>query len=113
MCSQRSEFFGGGLHRALLPCFGELQRRHIMEQARCPLCGNENVTLYHNLLTCDHARRFWEAGQLHFDTKAPKLHPRSGAMDILNLSLVLKKNAAVMVTIMWAIWHSRNNLETL
>lgn len=94
--------------RGMLPCYGELHRRHIKTKANCPLCGCEEETLYHSLLMCDHARKFWDAGRLHFDIKPPKLHPNSWSMDILNPNLVKRDDAALMISIMWAIWHSRN-----
>jgi hypothetical protein len=40
----------------LLPCAAELRRRHIKEISVCMLCGNDNETLFHALIECEHAR---------------------------------------------------------
>jgi hypothetical protein len=38
----------------------------------------------------------------------PKLNPATWARDILDPSLIKKHDAAVVVSVMWAIWGSRN-----
>lgn len=78
--------------KGMLPCFGELRRRHIKTEANCPMCGCEEETLYHSLLKCDHARKFWDAGRFHFDIKTPNLHPSSGSMDMLNPNLERRRH---------------------
>jgi ribonuclease HI len=40
--------------------------------------------------------------------KLPKLNPATWARDILDPSLIKKYDAAVVVSVMWAIWGSRN-----
>lgn len=76
--------------------------------ATCPMCGHGEETLYHCLNTCDHARLFWEEAERFFGVKLPKLHPETWTKDMLDVSIVTKDTAAILVTVMWAIWHSRN-----
>jgi hypothetical protein len=92
----------------LLPTAGELHRRHIKEVGNCPLCGHDNETLFHALTECEHAKVFWVAAQDFFEVKLPKLNPATWARDILDPSLIKKYDAAIVVSVMWAIWGSRN-----
>jgi hypothetical protein len=41
-------------------------------------------------------------------TILPRLHPVTWAMDILDPSLMNRKNAVIVVSVMWAIWTNRN-----
>ena len=72
------------------------------------MCGCEREDLYHALTTCDHAMVFWEAAERSFEVKCPKLHPHTWAEDILVPEVVPRRDAEVLITVMWAIWHSRN-----
>ena len=74
----------------------------------CPLCGHDEEDLFHSLIQCDHARSFWEAAERNFMIKIPRLHPYTWSEDILDPNHVPKKEASLMITIMWTIWHSRN-----
>lgn len=74
-----------------------------MQSDVCPLCGNDEESLYHTPLSCDHARRFWEATETHFSINAPKLQPIVWATDGLDPSIVAPDKAATMVTIM-CVW---------
>ena len=74
----------------MLPAAGELKRRHIKELGNCPLCGNDNETLFLALVECDHAKLFWIAAQEFFGVKLPRLNPATWARDILDMSLVKK-----------------------
>ena len=63
----------------------------------------------HASVHCSHARRFWEAAERFFGIGIPRLHPLSWSRDLLDQRLYKKEVAAIMITVMWAVWHSRNN----
>ena len=60
-------------------------------------------------MECDHTRRFWEAAERFFDINMPRLQPGTWSRDILDHNMIKKETAAIMITVMWAVWHSRNS----
>jgi hypothetical protein len=70
----------------ILPCFGELKRRHMQELSFCPLCGHEEEDLYHTLNCFEHAKLFWYAERDYFGLNVPNLHPITSARDIVDNS---------------------------
>lgn len=42
-----------------LPCSANLQKRHVLDNANCPIYGNSNETVQHVLLECENARQCW------------------------------------------------------
>jgi hypothetical protein len=65
--------------------------------------------LFHALITCDHARRFWDDAQSWLDFSLPRLHPHTWSRDILCDIRFSDLDRAKIITLMWAIWNSRNN----
>ena len=63
---------------------------------------------FHALVSCDHARQFWDAAKDFFDVKLPVLHPCTWSRDILDPSFIGKQSSAIIISVMWAIWSSRN-----
>jgi hypothetical protein len=61
--------------KGFLPCHAELQMRHMKELSHCPMCGHEEESIYHALVTCDHARMFWTEAQEFIQFELPNLHP--------------------------------------
>ncbi|CAM0872492.1 unnamed protein product [Alopecurus aequalis] len=72
------------------------------------MCGSKEESLYHSLIICDHARCFWKAVESFFSIRAPKLHPSTWAEDMLSPEVIPRKDAGIMIIVMWAVWHSRN-----
>ena len=64
----------------------------------------------HALLNCIHARRFWNEAPQWLHVKRPDLHPLTWVKDVLCESLFSDSDRAKLVSIMWAIWTSRNNI---
>ena len=62
----------------------------------------------HALVHCSHAQRFWDEAQSLLDFKLPRLHPDTWARDILCEARFLESDKAKIISVMWAIWHSRN-----
>jgi hypothetical protein len=73
------------------------------------MCGNDNETLYHALIECEHARSFWRSTEEFFDLKLPRLHPGTCSRDVLDCDFLCNRDAAVAVSVMWTIWGSRNS----
>lgn len=64
----------------------------------------------HALMNCSHAKRFWEEAQQMFDFRMPRLHPITWAQDIVCDERFTSRDRAIIVYVMWSIWHSRNKL---
>ena len=94
--------------KGFLPAKEELCRRHIGEDYTCPMCGNKEESLFHFLVTCNHAKLFWIEAEDFFEFKIPKLHPATWSRDLLDPSFIGRDRAAVIISVMWAIWSSRN-----
>ena len=45
---------------------------------------------------------------MFFSVKMPKLHPLTWAEDLLEPEIVPRKEAEVLIIVLWAVWHSRN-----
>lgn len=83
-------------------------RGHFREDALCPMCGCDDETLFHALVKCGYACRFWNAAEEFFAVKLPRLHPGTLSRDIVDPSFMKKDQVAIVVSVMWAIWTSRN-----
>ena len=94
--------------RGILPDECTLQRRHIKESSRCNVCLAMDEDLMHALIHCSHAQRFWEEAQSLFEFRLPRLHPNTWARDILCDDRFTDQVRAKIISVMWAIWHSRN-----
>ena len=64
----------------------------------------------HALVHYSHASRIWEEARLLFGINLPRLHPSTWARDILCDLRFIDKDRAIIITVMWAIWTSRNNI---
>jgi hypothetical protein len=95
--------------RGILPVESTLKHRHIVQIGRCKICLAADEDLFHALITCDHARRFWDEAQSWLDFSLPRLHPHTWSRDILCDLRFSDSDRAKIITVMWAIWNSRNN----
>ena len=66
--------------------------------------------LMHALIKCSHAQTFWIEARNWLQVKLPELHPMTWCRDILCDSRFLESGRAKIITVMWAIWTSRNNI---
>jgi hypothetical protein len=96
--------------RGILPVESTLQYRHIAQLARCKVCLAENEDMMHALIKCSHARNFWREAESWLKIKLPTLHPDTWTKDILCDPIIPESDRSVIVTIMWSIWTSRNNI---
>ena len=64
----------------------------------------------HALITCSHARQFWSAAKESLFLKLPKLHPLTWTKDILCDPRFTSGERARIITVMYNIWTSRNNI---
>jgi hypothetical protein len=64
----------------------------------------------HALIKCSHARNFWREAEVWLKIKLPELHPDTWTRDILCDHLFSETDRASIITVMWSIWSSRNNI---
>lgn len=54
------------------------------------------------------AKLFWREAEGFFDLKMPRLHPVTWSRNLLDSSFISRECATIAVSVMWAIWSSRN-----
>jgi hypothetical protein len=87
-----------------LPSKVELQRRHVIQESHCEMCGNPQANLYHVVVECPWARCFWEEVRVVTWRKLPELHPRTWAKDLV----CSQEEAALFMCGGWSLWNNRN-----
>jgi hypothetical protein len=95
--------------RGILPVQSILRYRHILQSNRCKLCLDHDEDLMHALVTCTHAKRVWDEARSWLDIQLPSLNPVTWAKDIVSAPIFLEVDRPKIITVMWAIWSSRNN----
>lgn len=96
--------------RGILPVEMTLQHRHIATLARCKVCKGMDEDILHALIKCSHAQSFWAEARSWLHLKLPDLHPGTWCKDILCDPHFTEADRAKIVTVMWAIWTSRNSI---
>jgi hypothetical protein len=96
--------------RGILPVESTLKYRHVVPLARCNVCLDADENLMHALIKCSHARKFWVEAMIWLDVKLPDLHPSTWERDILCDPIISDSDRPKIITIMWAIWTSRNSI---
>jgi hypothetical protein len=92
----------------IVPDYATLTRRHVRVNSTCPVCKATSETLMHALVECSHAQLFWTAARDAFNLKLPRLHPVTWAEDILCEPSFERLDRTLTISIMAAIWDSRN-----
>jgi hypothetical protein len=87
-----------------------LQYRHIAPLGRCKVCLDANEDMMHALIQCPHAKKFWSEARNWLDLKLPNLHPATWSRDLLCDPMFSDRDQAKSITVMWAIWTSRNKI---
>jgi hypothetical protein len=80
-----------------LPSKAELKRRHIAQEDHCETCGSREESLYHVVVSCTLAERFWQAVRELTGCKFPSLHPGSWAIDLLSGEVCTLEQAALFI----------------
>ena len=73
------------------------------------ICLAMDEDLMHALVR-SHARLFWEQAHALFGIRRPRLHPNTWSRDILCDGKFSDNESAMMISVMWSIWHSRNRV---
>jgi hypothetical protein len=94
----------------ILPDYGTLTQWHVMDDSTCGICRASEQILQHALIECNHAKLFWSATKEFLQIKVPRLHPHTWTADILCEQSILEKDRAMMITLMYSIWSSHNNV---
>ena len=69
--------------RGILPDEATLKHKRIKPLSLCNVCLAKEEDLMHALVSCSHARRFWDEAPTWFGFRLPRLHPATWARDIL------------------------------
>ena len=105
---QGPQFLVEGLPNAILVKYN-LQRRHILIEDTYELCKMEMEDIYHALWGCNQLSQIWDSvPSLSF--KQSKTFP--SIREVLTFTYEEQKNVELMASIMWTIWHRRNQVRT-
>ena len=96
--------------RGILPDESMLKHWHIRPISRCNVCLAMDEDLMHALVHCSHAKLFWEQAHALLGVRRPRPHPDTWSRDIICDTQFTDIERAQMISIMWAIWHSRNRI---
>ncbi|KAE8785482.1 Alanyl-tRNA synthetase [Hordeum vulgare] len=96
--------------RGILPVESVLKHRHISNDSACKLCLNPDETLRHALMDCSHARKFWDIAPDWLEVSRPDVNPQTWKTDILCDQRYSESERAKLVSIMWSICTSHNNI---
>ncbi|KAE8792398.1 Alanyl-tRNA synthetase [Hordeum vulgare] len=96
--------------RGILPVESVLKHRHISNDSACKLFLNPYETLRHALMDCSHAMKFWDIAPEWLDVHRPDVNPQTWKTDILCDQRHSESDRAKLVSIMWSIWTSHNNI---
>jgi hypothetical protein len=69
--------------KGFLPRNAEMKSRHIRENGHCDACRKPEESLYHVLIACPWARRFWIVVKETLGKRMPELHPTTWATNLL------------------------------
>jgi hypothetical protein len=95
------------LHNSL-PSKAELKRRHVAMENFCEMCGDPDESVYHVVLLCPVARRFWDEVRKLTGVRIPDLHPCTWATDVLHADICPTSSAATLICGAWTLWTRRN-----
>uniref|UniRef100_A0A2N9F1N7 Reverse transcriptase zinc-binding domain-containing protein n=1 Tax=Fagus sylvatica TaxID=28930 RepID=A0A2N9F1N7_FAGSY len=94
--------------KSSLPTKANLFSRGVLSSCTCPVCHDENETIFHTLWDCQYARTVWQNSLLH------KLHYSiqvSNWNDVVEevLRTQRQQDIETFFTLAWMIWGNRNN----
>nr|POE50556.1 putative ribonuclease h protein [Quercus suber] len=86
-----------------------LKRRHILTEDTCEACKMEVEDIYHALWGCNQLAQLWGS--------IPSLSFRhvktfSSIQEVLMFTYEERRNIELMASVMWTIWHRRNQIRT-
>ncbi|KAM6544531.1 hypothetical protein CsatB_025267 [Cannabis sativa] len=93
--------------RNCLPTLCMLQTKRVNVQSLCPICGVEEETALHALVTCSHVKRVWD--RVGIGTNI--LHDHTSFLDWCygTFSGVDSNKKCLVATLCWVIWSARND----
>ena len=94
--------------RGILPDYDTMKYWHIRTTSVCDLCKAMDEDLMHALVHCSHAKSFWATTREVLDLKLPPLHPTTWSRDLVVDTRFSTAERCQIITIMHAIWSSRN-----
>nr|POE50682.1 putative ribonuclease h protein [Quercus suber] len=92
-----------------LPVKYNLKRRHILTEDTCEACKMEVEDIYHSLWECNQLTQLW--GSIpSFSFRHLKTF--SSIQEVLMFTYEERRNIELMASVMWTIWHRRNQIRT-
>lgn len=91
-----------------MPSKAELKRRHVATESFCADCGHSTEDVFHVVIQCSFAKRFWEDMKAIKGRKLPILHPTTWAAYLLSGKVFSKEDAALSICGAWSLWTGRN-----
>ena len=90
-----------------LPIKYNLRRRHILTEDTCEACKVEVEDIYHALWGCNQLSQKW--GSIpSFSYRQSKTF--SSIREVLTFTYEEQKNVELMASVIWTIWHRRNQI---
>ncbi|GLU12062.1 hypothetical protein SLE2022_287710 [Rubroshorea leprosula] len=101
------KFFIWSAYRNVLPTRDNLQRKHILVELECPVCGSDMESVAHCLLFCSVARAVWHGSPLSLRVSE---FPSSSFADFFDAMCTElgKEQLELLCILSWRIWSSRN-----
>ncbi|XP_050251971.1 uncharacterized protein LOC126698639 [Quercus robur] len=91
-----------------LPAKYNLRRRYILTKDTCDLCKVEVEDIYHALWGCNQLSQVWDSIP-SFAFRHSKSFP--SIREVLKFTYEEQKKFELMASIMWTIWHHRNQID--
>ncbi|GLT94950.1 hypothetical protein SLE2022_126590 [Rubroshorea leprosula] len=101
------KFFIWSAYRNVLPTRDNLQRKHILVELECLVCGSDMESVAHCLLFCFVARAVWHGSPLSLRVSE---FPSSSFADFFDAMCTElgKEQLELLCILSWRIWSSRN-----
>ena len=106
--SKVRNFLWRSCHNAI-PVKQNLKRRHILYEDVCELCKLESKSVVHALWDCSQLSQVWDSIP-SFSFRQTQAF--SSIQDVLNYTHKEQKNTELLASIMWTLWHRRNQVRT-
>lgn len=78
--------------KGFLPANAELHRRHVSDDSLCQMCGNGDESLFHAMVGCEEARRF-------FGAKIPRMNPLTWTREMLDPQFILLAKMLLLLSL--------------
>ncbi|GLT72259.1 hypothetical protein SLA2020_483830 [Shorea laevis] len=92
----------------ILPTKDNLHRRRIMVDPECPVCGLEQESVLHSLMTCPAAKAVWLGCPFTLKVSELGIETFAAAFDIV-VDVLGTEHLELFCVVCWKLWNCRNN----